>query len=330
MIELKNITKIVADDASIILDKINLTIEPGEIFGLIGASGAGKTTLLRSINLLERPTEGQILINSIDVSKLDKPALRLQRRKIGYIFQQFNLLSSRTAEKNIALPLELKGVEPSLIKERVQKLLSLVKMEDKGQLYPEQLSGGQKQRIAIARALAADPEILLCDEPTSALDQSSTQSILNLLKEINDHFNITIVIVSHELDVIKQICHRVGIVHSGKLVEVGATLKIFSKPQHEATRQLVKRALHLDLKPSQKPETYLFKLTFVGSNHDEPLISTLTKKYDVTVNILQAQIETIQNTTVGFTVCEFMGTAKALEAALNYIESTSVHVEKLL
>lgn len=327
MIELKNIIKnSPSPTGRPILEDINLKIESGEIFGIIGRSGAGKTTLLRCMNLLERPTQGEIYLNNINLMKLGAGSLRKQRQKIGYIFQHFNLLSSRTVYENIALPLELNHTPTQQLRAKVADLLNLVNLDDKAHCYPSEISGGQKQRVAIARALAADPHILLCDEATSALDSESTHSILQLLKQINEKLNLTIVLISHELDVIKKICDRVSIIDNGKLIESGSTLEIFSRPKHSATKQLVQQALHLHQPLVAKSGALLLKLTFLG-NDNQPLLSNLAKKFDVTVNIVQALIETIQNTTVGFTLCELTGEQTELNSALNYIKTMNVEVE---
>ncbi|TAK77190.1 MAG: ATP-binding cassette domain-containing protein [Gammaproteobacteria bacterium] len=229
------------------LQDINLSIQAGEIVGIIGKSGAGKSTLLRSINLLEKPSKGHIYINDVDITMVSINELKRQRQRIGMIFQHFNLLQSRTAFDNIALPLELLGEKKDKIKERVSSLLELVHLSDRYNHYPSQLSGGQKQRVAIARALATYPNILLCDEPTSALDSKSTFSILNLLKEINKKLGVTILIITHETNVIKYICDYAGVLDQGRLIEYATTIELLTRPKSIITRQLLQTSMHGDI-----------------------------------------------------------------------------------
>lgn len=243
MIELNNISKRY-DNGYLALENIHLQIKKGEIYGILGKSGAGKSTLLRCVNLLERPTSGQVKVNGTDLTALDSKQLRTHRHKIGMIFQHYNLLESASVYDNVALPLKILGVGKATIDLKVTELLQLVNLSDKALHLPSQLSGGQKQRVGIARALAADPHVLLCDEATSALDAESTTSILQLLKRINQTLNLTILLITHELEVAKQICDRVGIIHAGRLVEEDATQNIFSQPKHAATKQLIQYALH--------------------------------------------------------------------------------------
>jgi len=320
------------------LQDIDLTIQSGEIVGIVGESGAGKSTLLRSVNLLERPTSGHIYVDGIDLATLSLNQLKEKRRNIGMIFQHFNLLQSRTALENIALPLELLGTPKQQIKEDVSSLLTLIRLKDHQHHYPEQLSGGQKQRVAIARALATKPRILLCDEPTSSLDPKSTASILNLLQEINRKLGVTILLITHEMDVIKQICDHAGVLEQGKLVEYGPVVQLFAQPQSDVTKQLVQKALHLELPPSIKnglqPEpdptkSCLVRFTFVGDDSNQPLISTLVKEFNLTINIIQANIENIQDVTIGFTVCQLLGNHDAIHRALAYVEPTSITAEVL-
>ena len=320
------------------LQHINLKIDRGEIFGIFGESGAGKSTLLRSVNLLEKPSSGQVIIDQVDLTKLSTSELNAQRRKIGMIFQHFNLLESRTAYENIALPLELIKLPKEQIEKEVTALLELVKLKEHKNHYPHQLSGGQKQRVAIARALATKPHILLCDEATSALDPKSTASVLTLLKEINRKLGVTILLITHEMDVIKQICHRAAVLNQGKLIEYGTVIELFAKPKSEITRQLVQKALHLELPSSirkglqREPDptkSRLVRFTFVGNDSSQPLITTLVQKFNVTINIIQANIENIQDATVGFTVCELSGDHDAIDAALTYIKPSSITAEVL-
>jgi D-methionine transport system ATP-binding protein len=340
MIELKNISKYYLSKRQrvVALEDIDFSIARGEIVGILGKSGAGKSTLLRCVNLLERPSAGQVLINGVDLTTLSRDALNQQRRKIAMIFQHFNLLQSRTAFENIALPLELLGTPKADIDKKVQSLLKLVQLEGRGDHTPDQLSGGQKQRVAIARALATDPDILLCDEATSALDPESTTAIIELLKQINQRLNLTILLITHELDVIKRLCHRAGIIDAGRIVEHGRVIDIFSEPKTDVTQQLVKNALHFDiptniqqkLKPTQQADTFpIVRLTFVGESSDKPVITALIQTYHVAVNILQANIETIQDTTLGYTLCQLEGDIDATQKAIDYLRSQSIAVEVL-
>ncbi len=331
MIQLKTVSKAYTfgGRAFHALNGLDLTVEPGKIFGVLGRSGAGKSTLLRAINLLERPTRGEVIVHGVNLTALSPAALRQYRHKIGMVFQHFNLLESRNVFHNVALPLEIQHYPRQAIEKRVTEVLGLVGLADKHDFLPSQLSGGQKQRVGIARALASHPDVLLCDEPTSALDTESTRSILNLLKRINREFNLTIVLITHELDVVKQICDRVGVLHEGQLVEEASTVNIFSAPQHPVTQQLVQQALHFYSPTLRESGSLILKLTFVGESSEAPLISYLIKNFDVTINIKQALIENIQETTVGFTICELVGEQQSIERALHYIRSTSIQVEIL-
>lgn len=242
MINLKGITKVYGkgSNAATALSGLNLSIEKGEIFGVIGHSGAGKSTLIRCINLLERPTEGEVWVDGVELTSLNQGQLQEQRRKIGMIFQHFNLLSSATVYDNIAFPLRLAGTSRTAIDTKVKDLLALVGLEEHTDKYPSQLSGGQKQRVGIARALASDPDVLLCDEATSALDPQTTDSILKLLLDINKRFHLTIVLITHEMHVIQSICDRVAVIHGGGIVEQGKVTEVFLKPQHEVTRDFIR------------------------------------------------------------------------------------------
>jgi D-methionine transport system ATP-binding protein len=311
------------------LKNINLHIQRGEIFGVLGKSGAGKSTLLRSVNLLERPTSGQVVVNGVDLTRLSLAQLREHRHKIGVVFQHYNLLESRSVFGNIALPLEILGKTGSEIQKKVNELLELVGLSDKKNHFPGQLSGGQKQRVGIARALATDPHLLLCDEATSALDSESTTSVLNLIKKINRELNLTVLLITHELEVVKKICDRVGIIDHGSLVEQDTTVNIFSNPQNRVTQQLIQQALHFYEPDENDKDSLVLKLTFIGKDSDEPIISSLVKKFDISFNLRQALIEKVQDTTVGFTICSLSGEKAALEKALEYIRSTSIKAETL-
>lgn len=316
---------------------INLSIQSGEIFGILGKSGAGKSTLLHTLNLLEKPTSGRIRINDADITQFTKAELRRFRHTVGMIFQHFNLLTSRTAFENIALPLALMGASKKEIKTKVDSLLALVDLQDRQHHYPQELSGGQKQRVAIARALATDPDILLCDEATASLDPDATKNVLKLLSTINQKFNLTIVLITHELDVIKHICDRAAVLDQGKLVEVADTLALFSNPQHATTKSFVNESIHFEPSPQRQALKYasaeqtsrLIKLTFMGQDSTVPLISKIVRQYNVTVNILQADITYIKHKPIGYTICELSGTPQELASVIVYIETLSIQWEEL-
>ena len=278
------------------LQDVSLEIKKGEIFGIIGLSGAGKSTLVRCINLLERPESGQILYDGQNLMTLSPKALRLQRRKISMIFQSFNLLDQRTALDNICFPLELAGVSRKAAKSKALELLETVGLPDKANAYPVQLSGGQKQRIAIARALASDPEVLLCDEATSALDPQTTESILALLQKINRERGITVIIITHQMSVIEQICHRVAILDHGEVAEIGTVEQVFSNPRTTAGRRLVSPVKALPLSHWDGP---VARLAFNGTMVEEPVIASLAAKKQILVSILGADTRNVDGKMFG-------------------------------
>ncbi|MFZ9035137.1 MAG: methionine ABC transporter ATP-binding protein [Francisellaceae bacterium] len=320
------------------LDGINLNIEQGEIFGIIGKSGAGKSTLIRCLNLLETPTEGSIIIDGEDITKKSMLQLRRMRQKIGMIFQHFNLLSSRTVYGNIAFPLEIQGMTKADIHKKVGHLLNVIGLSQKAQSYPDELSGGQKQRVAIARALASDPVALLSDEATSALDPETTDQILQLLKQLNKDLGITIVLITHEMDVIRKICDRVAIINEGKIEEVDNVTELFLNPKTEIARSFTENSMHMKLPDEIKVKlhhdpyqaqdlTPVIKLTFLGETISTPIIAELNKKYDVSCNIIQANIERVQSQSVGVTVCHILGQKGNWEAALNFLHQQQIKME---
>ncbi len=318
------------------LKNLSLDIQSGEVFGIIGRSGAGKSSLIRCLNLLERPSSGQIKINQKELTQLSPKDLRDQRKKIGMIFQHFNLLGSRTALENILLSLEIAGWKKLEAKQRALELLDLVKLKDKQDAFPGELSGGEKQRVAIARALANHPDVLLCDEATSALDPETTVSILNLLKEINKNLGLTIVLITHEMDVIKKICHRAGVLDQGVLVEIGAVLDIFTKPQAQSTQELINASAHLEIPDLVKnkllkihsPGTYpLLKLCFIGAQVDQPVLAELSSQFNLKVNLLQASIQWIGDVPIGITLCELLG--ESFSEALDHLKLKNIQVEVL-
>ncbi|PPE61711.1 methionine ABC transporter ATP-binding protein [Pectobacterium brasiliense] len=289
---------------SLAVDNVSLHIQRGEVYGIVGTSGAGKSTLLRTINLLQRPTAGRVLVNGVLISELAGQPLREQRQKIGMIFQHFNLMQTRTVAENVAFSLKAAGKSSADIAARVPEILNVVGLTDKASSYPAQLSGGQKQRVGIARAIANDPEVLLCDEPTSALDLETSAAILALLKEINETLGITIVLISHEMSVIKAVCDRVAVMTGGQVVEEGDVFDIFATPQHPFTRQLVSHTLDLALPPRLLVDLQgtLLKILFVGESAEQPVLSDVAMRFGVSVNILHGKIEYIGNRALGILV----------------------------
>lgn len=340
MIYLKNICKTFIDDNKKEVHAVNdvsLTINDGDIFGIIGFSGAGKSTLVRCINLLERPTSGTVEVDGKDLTKLSEKELRESRKKIGMIFQHFNLFPSRTIFGNVAFPLQGSGLSKEEIAAKVRNLLELVGISEKENAYPSQLSGGQKQRVAIARALANDPDILLCDEATSALDPQTTKAILDLLKDLNKKLGITIVVITHEMAVVKEICNKVAVMEKGRVVEEGDVFSIFANPQEALTQNFIKTTSNLrkiedlvyegspvvDLKPGE----LIVRLSYIEKNISEPLISAMTYKFNVILNIIFANIEIIQDAPIGGTVAIMSGKSEDIDAALDYLRNKNVGVE---
>ncbi|WP_279002168.1 methionine ABC transporter ATP-binding protein [Acidaminococcus fermentans] len=339
MIELQHIDKIYHTSSGDLhaLKDINLTINEGEIFGIIGLSGAGKSTLVRCINMLEKPTSGKVIVDGQEMTALGEEQLRKARQNIGMIFQHFNLLSSRTVFGNIAFPLEIQGLDKAAIQKKVEPLLDLVGLKDRADHYPSQLSGGQKQRVGIARALASDPKVLLCDEATSALDPQTTESILNLLRDINKRLHITIVMITHQMNVVKEICDRVAVIENGEIIEQGSMVDIFTNPQKATTREFVASIQHNDLpdfvrkldihKDYKAGDKALVSLSFIGDSAGEPIVSVLIKKYDTNVNILTANIENLQDTPFGTLLIEVEGDEAHLKKALDYLHERKVKDE---
>ena len=323
IIEIKNLTKTFGSGENQVeaLRDVNISVNPGEIFGIIGLSGAGKSTLVRCINLLERPNEGQVLFHGQNMMAMNDKNLRLQRRKITMIFQSFNLLEQRTALDNICFPLELVGTPRKEAVKRAKELLEIVGLPDKANAYPVQLSGGQKQRIAIARALATDPEVLLCDEATSALDPKTTDSILKLLQEINRERGITVIIITHQMSVIEQICHRVAILDHGDVAEIGKVVDVFHNPQSEAGRRLVSpEAANLPLSTWEGP---VARIAFNGNASADPIIATLAMDLGVKVSILGADTRNIDGKAFGtmlISLPEDLATKRKVMDYLNALE----------
>ncbi|MBE5203114.1 methionine ABC transporter ATP-binding protein [Pectobacterium quasiaquaticum] len=315
------------------VDNVSLHIQRGEVYGIVGTSGAGKSTLLRTINLLQRPTSGRVLVNDVLISELAGQPLREQRQKIGMIFQHFNLMQTRTVAENVAFSLKAAGKSSADIATRVPEILSVVGLTDKASSYPAQLSGGQKQRVGIARAIANDPEVLLCDEPTSALDLETSAAILALLKEINETLGITIVLISHEMSVIKAVCDRVAVMTGGRVVEEGDVFDIFATPQHAFTRQLVSHTLDLALPPRLLVDLQgtLLKILFVGESAEQPVLSDVAMRFGVSVNILHGKIEYIGNRALGILVALLAHPSdpRKVTEAVEHIQVRTANVEVL-
>lgn len=315
------------------VDGVDITIEEGEIFGVIGYSGAGKSTLIRMLNMLERPSEGQVIVNERELSSLSAKELRKARQDIGMIFQHFNLLWSRTVRDNIAFPLEIAGVKKEDRAKRVEELIELVGLQGRGDSYPSQLSGGQKQRVGIARALANNPSVLLCDEATSALDPKTTDSILELLVDINQKLGLTIILITHEMHVIRKICHRVAVMDTGKIVEIGPVLEVFRKPKQEMTKEFVKQitepeeTIEAITSLANEENSRIVQLTFVGDETENPLITQLIRAFDIEVNIVQGKITKIQNGSYGTLFVSLKGEENVLDEAITFIKEKKVDVE---
>ncbi|WP_312112881.1 methionine ABC transporter ATP-binding protein [Brevibacillus reuszeri] len=333
MIKLTNVSKSFQTKKGTVhaIDDVSLEVQPGEIFGVIGYSGAGKSTLIRCVNLLESPTTGSVIINGRDVTNVSAEELLQVRRKIGMIFQGFNLLKTATVYDNIAIPLKLTDVDKKEIDKRVQKYLQIVGLEDKHDAYPGQLSGGQKQRVAIARALAQEPEILLSDEATSALDPETTESILELLLKINEELGITIMLITHEMNVIQKICDRVAVMEKGKVIEQGKTVDIYARPSHPTTKRFVNSTYHKELPPHILQDLIqtgpVVRLTFVGESSSKPVLASVSAKFPVSPNILAGGIIALKQETIGALVVHLHGDKEETIKAISYLEEQGVKVE---
>ncbi len=339
MIILENVSKIFHAGSHSVeaVNNVSLTIRQGEIYGIIGFSGAGKSTLVRCINLLERPTSGKVFLDDLELTKLSERELRKARKQIGMIFQQFNLLASRTAAQNIAYPLRYSGLSKNDICKRVQELLALVDLEDKENAYPSQLSGGQKQRVAIARALASNPKILLCDEATSALDPQTTRSILRLLKKLNAQLGFTIVVITHEMQVVKEICDRVAVMEKGEVIEEGEVFSVFASPAQKVTKDFINTTTNLskidELLEEKSPVTALrkgeciLKLKYLQKNASEALVSHISREFRIDVNIIFGNIEIIGEAPLGGLVAIVSGDARQIDGAIGFLREKNVGVE---
>jgi D-methionine transport system ATP-binding protein len=339
MIKLVNVEKTYYNKAGNIeaLKKTNLEIKEGEIFGIIGLSGAGKSTLIRCINMLETPTSGQVFVNGQELTAMSETQLRKARQNIGMIFQHFNLLASRTVFDNVAFPLEIQGLPKAEIKKRVEALLDLVQLDTRADYYPSQLSGGQKQRVGIARALASSPKVLLSDEATSALDPQTTKSILNLLKDINKRLGLTIVMITHQMEVVKEICDRVAVIENGLIIEEGTMYDVFTNPQSPTTREFVNTvndmSLPAILNTSSMKQDYfegsklVVHLTFMGSSAGEPVVSGMVKRFGADVNIISGKIDYLKDMPYGTLIIEISGDQDSLRQSLEYLEAAQLKLE---
>ncbi|WP_269919215.1 methionine ABC transporter ATP-binding protein [Caldifermentibacillus hisashii] len=339
MIEFQNVSKIYRSDGKEInaLQDVNLTINRGDIFGVIGFSGAGKSTLIRTVNLLEYPTSGKVIVDGVDLTTLSKQQLREKKKEIGMIFQHFNLLKSKTVFDNVAMPLVLSSISKKEIEKRVIEVLQFVGLESRSKAYIHQLSGGQKQRVGIARALVTNPKILLCDEATSALDPQTTKSILNLLKRVNHEYNITILLITHEMEVIREICNRVAVIENGQIIETGNVLEIFSEPKKETTKNFVQSVVRDEIPQfvydhlvNASPTERIFKLKFIGVDVGQPIVSEVAKNFNVHVNVLFGNITELLNTPFGNLIIEIIGEQDEIKKAIHYIGSKNIQIEEVL
>lgn len=341
MIEIKDVTKIYQGAAGKVeaLKGVSLAVQAGKIFGIIGLSGAGKSSLIRCINMLEKPTQGTVKVAGLEMTQLNEKELREARKEIGMIFQHFNLLSSRTVEDNVAFPLELSGWKQEDIKSRVAEMLDLVGLADKAKQYPAQLSGGQKQRVGIARALASRPRVLLCDEATSALDPQTTRSILELLRDINRKLNLTIVLITHEMQVVREICHEVAVIENGLIIEEGDVYRVFTKPEHPTTKEFVSTIMNQELPESLAGEHFLqtfepgcsmlLRIRFFGEATKEPMIATLVREFLWDVSILYGNIDYIQGKPQGTMVISVDAEEGKIREGLDVLKKKGLEVEVL-
>lgn len=340
MIDFKDVSVTFHDSGKEVkaVSDVNLTIEDQDIYGIVGYSGAGKSTLVRTINLLQRPTAGKVLVNGIDFTTLSEKELREHRRKIGMIFQHFNLLESLTIFNNVAFPLRHTGKSKQEIKDKVDGLLELVGLADKADVYPSQLSGGQKQRVAIARALANDPQILLSDEATSALDPKTTLQILRLLKKLNQQLGLTIVLITHQMEAVKAVCNKVAVMEYGHVIEKGSAVQIFSEPHEKLTKEFIRVASHVDealttLRQSDQfnlaDDEQLLQLTYNGTNTDQPLIASLFSNFGVVANILYGNVDLIQDVPLGNLIISLKGDEDKRQQSIDYLKKQGVHIAQL-
>ena len=335
VIEILNVEKVFKNKKSEIhaLRNVSLKVEKGDIFGIVGYSGAGKSTLLRLVNLLEKPTSGSVKIEGKEIINLSEKELNILRKNIGMVFQQFNLLESQTVYQNLKIPLIISGAPKNSIDKRIEELLDFVGLKDKKNSSVSKLSGGQKQRIGIARALATHPKILLCDEATSALDPKTTKSILQLLKKINNEFGITILLITHEMEVVKEICNKVAVMQDGEIKEQGNIIEIFTNPQENITKNFISSIINNSIPESLKEELDLnlpvVKLTFLGEKSGQPLISEINKKFDISTKILSASVNELGNTILGVLVVQLEGNPAIINEVEEFIKNRGVKIERM-
>ncbi len=315
---------------------INFKVNTGEIYGVVGYSGAGKSTLIRCVNQLESVSAGQVIVDGKDLTALTAPELRVTKKSIGMIFQHFNLLNSKTIYTNVAMPLILNKTPKNEIQKRVVELLEFVGLSDKTSQYPDQLSGGQKQRVGIARALATNPSILLCDEATSALDPQTTESILELLRKINKEYNITILLITHEMSVIRDVCHKVAVMENGKIIEHGSVFDVFSNPATETGRRFVNTVMQTELPAyvreliqEQDNGQFIYRINFISKLAVKPYLSQISKLYDLDVNVLFGNITELQGVPFGNLIVQFDGSDDELKKALLYLKENNVHYSEV-
>lgn len=342
MILLENVSKTFQADGKVVeaVKNVNLSLREGKIHGIIGFSGAGKSTLVRCINLLERPTEGKVILGDVEITALEEKKLREERKKIGMIFQQFNLFASRTVFQNIAYPLKNSGLSRKEVENKVNYLLELVELKEKSGSYPSQLSGGQKQRVAIARALANDPKILLSDEATSALDPQTTKSILKLLKQLNEKLGITVIVITHEMQVVKEICDNVVVMENGRVVEQGDVFSIFANPVERITKDFVDSTSNLSKVHELinenaeivrlKEGECILKFTYLKRDASEALVSHVSRSFELDVNIIFGNIEIIGGYPIGGLISVVSGRESSINDAINYLREKNVGVEVIL
>ena len=335
VIEILNVEKVFKNKKSEVhaLRNVSLKVEKGDVFGIVGYSGAGKSTLLRLVNLLEKPTSGSVKIEGKEIINLSEKELNILRKNIGMVFQQFNLLESQTVYQNLKIPLIISGTPKNSIDKRIEELLDFVGLKDKKNSSVSKLSGGQKQRIGIARALATHPKILLCDEATSALDPKTTKSILQLLKKINNEFGITILLITHEMEVVKEICNKVAVMQDGEIKEQGNIIEIFTNPQENITKNFISSIINNDIPESLKEELDLnlpvVKLTFLGEKSGQPLISEINKKFDISTKILSASVNELGNTILGVLVVQLEGNPAIINEVEEFIKNRGVRIERM-
>ncbi|MBL6459202.1 methionine ABC transporter ATP-binding protein [Belnapia sp. T6] len=335
MIRLAGLSKRFGTIGPLALDSVSLSVEQGEVFGIVGRSGAGKSTLIRCVNLLERPDEGHVEVLGQDLLALDEAGLRTARRSIGMVFQHFNLLSSRTVAGNIAFPLEVAGVPRAEREARISELLPLVGLETKREAYPAQLSGGQKQRVGIARALASSPRILLCDEATSALDPETTAEILTLIRNLRERLNLTVLLITHEMSVVKAICDRVAVMEAGRIIEQGQVFQVFTRPEAETTRRFVSGVIGHGVPsgtlarlppPNPGEQQRLLQILFAGPGSTRSVISEATRRFDLDLNIISGRIDEIGGVPFGVMALAVYGESQRIDAAISWMRGLGLEV----